>query len=166
MKMNFTYQGTLVAAVLIALSGLIGCSRNDSSTSSTSVAGSVASPGKTSIAWLEKYDTALTQAKSEGKPVMVDFFATWCGPCIQMERNTYTDASVAEEMKNWVGVKVDVDKESKLAQEYNVESIPTLVVLNSDGKEVARYSGYMGPEEFKKFARAGHASLAAPSPSK
>lgn len=64
---------------------------------------------------------------NESKPTLVDFFATWCGPC-KMQ------SPIIEEVKNEIGdkanvVKVDIDKNRALATQYNVQSIPTLILF-------------------------------------
>lgn len=66
---------------------------------------------------------------AESKPTLVDFFATWCGPC-KMQ------APILEQVKSSVGeqanvIKVDVDKNRELAAQYNVQSIPTLIVFKN-----------------------------------
>lgn len=72
--------------------------------------------------------------KSE-KPVLVDFWATWCGPCMRQ-------APVVEELaaEGYSVGKVDVDQQPALAQQYGVMSIPTLIVFKG-GKEVSRLVG-------------------------
>ena len=74
----------------------------------------------------------------ESKPTLVHFFATWCGPC-KMQ------APILEEVKNAVGdkanvVKVDIDKNRNLATQYNVQSIPTLILFRN-GEPVWRTVG-------------------------
>lgn len=76
--------------------------------------------------------------------VVVDFWATWCGPC-KLMAPVFDEAS--EELKGKVKFgKVDVDKHSELAQEYEVLSIPTLIIFN-DGKQVERSIGSMSKED-------------------
>ena len=71
--------------------------------------------------------------------VLVDFYATWCGPCKMMAPVL---EELAEELKDDVTIaKIDVDEESELASEYRISSIPTLVLLKN-GKPVDSAIGY------------------------
>ncbi|MBQ8293180.1 MAG: thioredoxin [Bacilli bacterium] len=71
--------------------------------------------------------------------VLVDFFATWCGPCKMLAPVL---EELQEELKNDVTIaKIDVDEESELAAEYRISSIPTLVLLKN-GKPVDSAIGY------------------------
>ena len=82
----------------------------------------------------------LEKARAQGGVMLVDFWATWCGPCMMI-------APVIEQLagqyegKVIVG-KVDVDQEPELAREYGVMSIPNVVILK-DGQEVDRKVGAM-----------------------
>lgn len=92
----------------------------------------------------EKFESVVL--KSE-KPVLVDFNATWCGPCRMM-------APVLEELSNendkFDFVAIDVDEEQDLAAEYGVMSIPCLVVFK-DGKEVIRNVGFISKEKLESM---------------
>jgi len=77
-------------------------------------------------------------------PVLVDFWAPWCGPC-KMLSPIIEEASTKLEGKAVVG-KVCVDDEKELAMKFSVMSIPTIVVFK-DGKEVDRSVGYIELEE-------------------
>jgi thioredoxin len=77
------------------------------------------------------------------KPVLVDFYATWCGPC-QIAGPIIDKLSDELKDKALIG-KVDVDQAQELAQKYNVMSIPTMIVFK-DGKEVERKTGFPGED--------------------
>lgn len=80
--------------------------------------------------------------KSE-RPVLVDFWATWCGPCMRQ-------APIVEELadEGYAVGKIDVDQEPALAQKYGIMSIPTLLIFK-DGKEVNRVVGLTNKETLK-----------------
>ena len=90
------------------------------------------------------------KALSQGKLMMVDFWASWCGPCrmlgpvIEQLDNQYPDVVVG---------KVNVDDEQELAMRYGVMSIPT-VIFFKDGKEIDRKVGVMPPEAFVQVLEA------------
>lgn len=83
----------------------------------------------------------------EGR-VLVDFFATWCGPCTMLSPLVEKMAQEHNEIKV---IKVDVDQAEEIAAAFNVYSIPTLVYFE-DGKEVRQSVGYIPEPSLKKFA--------------
>lgn len=84
--------------------------------------------------------------KSE-KPVLVDFYADWCGPCQMMGP---VIEKIAEELDGKAKVgKINVDENPDVAVEYNVMSIPTLIIFK-EGKEVKRFVGVTDKEELLK----------------
>lgn len=77
------------------------------------------------------------------KPVLIDFWASWCGPCRMLAPTIEAIANERDDVK--VG-KVNVDDEGALATAFGIVSIPT-VILMKDGKEVARSVGYRQKDE-------------------
>ena len=93
--------------------------------------------------WLADYDAALKEAQSGNKLVVIDFFATWCGPCRMMERNIFPDEKVQQRLAGFVPLKVDVDKQPKLAAQYGITAMPTTLVVDATGKPITGAIGYL-----------------------
>lgn len=83
-------------------------------------------------------------------PVLVDFHATWCGPC-------KTLAPILTDLKNDLGdlvriVKIDVDANQSLAQKYQVRGVPTMILFK-EGKQLWRQSGVLPLENLKQVVK-------------
>lgn len=81
------------------------------------------------------------------KPVLIDFFGTWCGPCQML-------APILKQVKDNLGerisiIKIDVDKNQELAAKYKVRGVPTMLLFQN-GKQLWRQSGVLSKEEIVK----------------
>ncbi|NVJ88521.1 MAG: thioredoxin [Flavobacteriaceae bacterium] len=83
---------------------------------------------------------------NDKKPVLVDFFATWCGPCQTMSPILkQVKDELADEVKI---IKIDVDKNQAIAQKFQVRGVPTFILFK-DGKQVWRQSGMLSKTDLK-----------------
>ena len=88
------------------------------------------------------------EVKNSDKPVFVDFWATWCGPCKMVSPIVEELAKEYEGKVNFV--KVDVDQNDELASQYNIMSIPTLAIFRN-GEIVSQAAGAASKESIRKY---------------
>ena len=89
----------------------------------------------------------LHQMVSNGKPSIVDFTASWCGPCQRMKPIFYSLADDFKDEYNFISI--DIDENPELANKYQVQAVPTFVFLDADGNEGNRITGMISKEEFR-----------------
>jgi thiol:disulfide interchange protein DsbD len=108
------------------------------------------------VSWKPYSEQTLREAQKLKKPVIIDFYATWCTPCRELEEATFHDPSVVKQAdSDFVMVKVDVTKggntlHERLLEEYDVKGVPTIVFLGPDGRERRdlRLVDYLPPGQF------------------
>jgi thiol:disulfide interchange protein DsbD len=110
------------------------------------------------IAWETDYEKAMEKASADHKPILVDFGASWCKSCKDLEEETFPDPLVRGEAARFVGLKVDAtngDDDPKVAaigEKYklNLSELPLIVLLDSQGNMARQLHGMVKPEKLVK----------------
>lgn len=100
------------------------------------------------------FDELLLKAKKENKPIFVDAFATWCGPCKSLSKNVFTQKEVGDYFNaNFINYKITVEDnkgatpEGRLfVQKYSLDAYPTMFFLSPDGSVLNKIVGLYRPE--------------------
>lgn len=101
------------------------------------------SPPPPAFTWRTDLDAALAEAGQRGVPVLVDFTASWCPPCIAMKHEVWPDAEVGRLIEaGVVPVMIDVDRDPRTADRFDVTGIPTILLLDAEGR-VLEQAGYL-----------------------
>ncbi len=110
---------------------------------------------KEAVQWEDYSQERLEYARENNIPVIIDFYADWCIPCLELERNTFTDSRVIEATQDMVRLKVDMThfdspESEMLRQQFKIAGVPSVIFLDRDGREIrqARVTGFINADNF------------------
>jgi thiol:disulfide interchange protein len=98
------------------------------------------------------HDAVTQAAKENGKPAIIVFSASWCGPCQEMKKNVYPSAEVKplQDKFNWAYLDIDVPSNQKVFEGLKLESVPYILFVDARGKKIDFQDG--GVETPREFA--------------
>lgn len=136
---------TIVLLTLTAAPAIMASNKVEAGTANTVVA--------PAIAWQHSWPNDLFDKASKGKKlVILDLEAIWCHWCHVMDEKTYADPAVAKIIgQHFIAVKVDQDSRPDLSNRYEEYGWPATIIFDSHGKELAKLSGYIPPDEMKEL---------------
>lgn len=106
------------------------------------------------LPWIQSYEQALNEAQRGGKLVLAYLYTDWCGYCKKMEAETFTDQTIVDEMSDnyvWLKLNAETDEEGRRLQErFNITGYPGLLLLDGEGEEMGRISGFVPPGAFRE----------------
>ncbi|MEO1421198.1 MAG: thioredoxin family protein, partial [Pseudomonadota bacterium] len=111
-------------------------------------------PPGAKIKWLEDYDEAKKLATAKQKPLLVDFGASWCGACGELDRHTFSDPRVVAAADDFVAVRIDLSPGEATAQKkqwlaaYSQRGLPLVVLHDREGREASRITAFVEPDAF------------------
>ena len=111
---------------------------------------------KESPNWQSFSQIKYEQSLNKNEKMIIDFYADWCIPCKELDALTFADKRVVETSKRFTSYKVDMtqtlsDETEKLRNKFNIVGMPTVLIINSRGKEVERLTGFINADEFLKL---------------
>ena len=113
--------------------------------------GGIQQPAGPHLDWVYDETEGLEIAKREDKLVMLDFYASWCAACKELDHKTYADPAVAAKLANYVNIKLDFTRSSEttaaLTEKYQIPGLPVVIFMDAEGRVLKRFTGFVGPEE-------------------
>jgi thiol:disulfide interchange protein DsbD len=107
------------------------------------------------LVWEPYSEQALAEAKAKSQPVMMDFYADWCIPCLELDRKTFVEAAVKDATMKFRRFKVDLthfdsEESEALRKRFSISGVPTIVFLSAEGieQQSARVVGFLPSAEF------------------
>ncbi len=146
---------TKLASIVPSIAGafmVITASNAPSAAGGGVICNAEAATAAPAIPWAKTEEDALKRAKAEKKPLLIDFGASWCKACNELEEQTWPNKCIRAEASRYVPLKIDAtdddDPEVKrLSKKYNVVGLPVVLLIDADGNEKVRYTEFVGPDK-------------------
>jgi thioredoxin-related protein len=107
----------------------------------------------TGVTWYG-YDEGMALGKTNGKSILINFYADWCGYCRKMDKEIFSKSDAADFInQNFVPIKINADNEKQLAQAYRVSGLPSTWFLDENGEEILNLPGYLPKEMFTSYMK-------------
>jgi thiol:disulfide interchange protein DsbD len=105
------------------------------------------------VTWqINQEEQALAASKDQGKPLVIDVYADWCVACVELDEKTYVVPNVMHRLDNFVRLKLDFTKQTpwveEMKQKYNITGMPTVMLFDPSGSELARFTGFKSAKDF------------------
>jgi thiol:disulfide interchange protein len=129
-------------ALLAAGLCLAGCGSGQEETASD--ASSTQAAEQDELTWIiDDFDRASELAEEQDKPLLIDLYADWCGPCHTLGEDYFLREEMRPVLSNYVLLRMDIDlpEGGEMANMYGVRAIPTVIVAQADGAEIGRIVG-------------------------
>jgi thiol-disulfide isomerase/thioredoxin len=111
--------------------------------------------------WKTDYTNSLGESKSQQRPLLIYFTASWCGPCRTMARTTFTNQLVVQALRSFIPLALDIDDHSDLAEHYGIHAVPTFQIFTPAGQQAAATTGYLDADPFIAWLTNGAAAVKA-----
>ena len=113
--------------------------------------GGIQQPAGPHLDWVYNEVEGFEIAKREDKLVMLDFYASWCAACKELDYQTYADPTVAARLDDYVNVKLDFTRTTEttkaLTEKYQIPGLPVVIFMDADGIVLERFTGFIDAEE-------------------
>lgn len=107
------------------------------------------------VKWETSLEAAQQRARAENKLIFLDVYTGWCYWCKKLQKETFPSAEGQKALEKMVPLRIETEDESykptkdvAFETRYRIDGFPTLLILNADGKEVARQPGFLPPQQF------------------
>ncbi len=102
--------------------------------------------------WYTDFNSAISAAGNTNQNIFAVFTADWCVACRKLDSESLSNFNVQQKLsQNYINLKINIDTNPQLSRKYGIFTIPTLLILDSNGGELERLEGYQSPNQLLEF---------------